>query len=344
MATIKDVARIAGVSPSTVSRVIAGSSRISASTKEKVRYAMEEVSYVPNAIARSLARSNTRSVGFTLSRRADQAFSNPFFSEVLRGISSIAQQKDYNILLSISRDEQEEKEKCLQLIRERRVDGLIVSTSRVKDTLISALVKEEAPFVVIGRSMGIPVLSVNNDNRQASKEATCHLLDEGYRSIVFISGPRDLVVSLDRLEGYKQALVERGIPVKPERIVSVDFSEEEGFSALCTLRENRVAFDAVLASDDLFALGALRFARHYRISVPEELGILGFNDTPMMPYTYPPLTSVRILSYELGMEAISLLIEGLEQPEKRQVKKEVVLPSLLEVRQSTQKEAAPIID
>ncbi|GGE23251.1 LacI family transcriptional regulator [Marinithermofilum abyssi] len=335
MATIKDVARAAGVSPSTVSRVIAGSDRISLKTKERVRRAMERLDYVPNAIARSLARSHTRTVGFTLARRADQAFSNPFFSEVLRGMSSVAQKRDYNILLSISMDEREERDKCLQLLRERRVDGLIVSTSRIEDPLIEALVDEEVAFVVIGRSASRPVLSVNNDNIQASYQAAMHLLKQGYRQIAFISGPSELVVSEDRLKGYQQALMDSGIPVSKDHIASVEFSEEEGFQALSRMREQGIPFDAVLAADDLFALGALRFAQEYRISIPDELGIIGFNDTPLMTYTHPPLSSVRILSYELGVEAMELLIDVLEHPEKRRNSKEIVLPSQLEVRRST---------
>ncbi|OYD07728.1 LacI family DNA-binding transcriptional regulator [Paludifilum halophilum] len=335
MATIKDVAKIAGVSPSTVSRVVAGSSRISNRTKERVWRAMEEVHYVPNAIARSLARSHTRTVGFTLSRQADQAFSNPFFSEVLRGMSSAAQTRDYNILLSISMNQEEEGEKCLQLIRERRVDGLIVSTSRVKDSLIPILEREGTPFVIIGRSAEVPALSVNNDNQQASYQATRHLLDQGYRNVAFISGPEDLVVSMDRLQGYKQALLEQGFPFREERVVSADFSEEGGFRALYSLKERGVFFDAVLAADDLFALGTLRYAKHFHLSVPEELGVVGFNDTPLMTYTDPPLTSVRILSYELGREAMELLMDRLGHAGRQPMNKEVVLPSRLEVRQSS---------
>ncbi|MFD1397001.1 LacI family DNA-binding transcriptional regulator [Kroppenstedtia eburnea] len=335
MATIKDVAKLAGVSPSTVSRVIAGSDRISERTKERVRRAMNEVNYVPNAIARSLVRSRTRTVGFTLSRRADQAFSNPFFSEVLRGMSATAQRWDHDILLSISLDEQDEKKKCLQLIREHRVDGMIISTSRVQDEVIDVLIREKTPFVVIGRSAGAPVLSVNNDNVEASRRATKHLLEQGYRKIAFISGPRDLVVSLDRGQGYEKALVEAELPVESKRIVETDFSEEAGFAALCRMWEAGVDFDAVLASDDLFALGALRFADHMGLRVPEELGIVGFNDTPMMTHTHPPLTSVRILSYELGAEAMELLLQGLENREKLRPGKEILLPAELKVRQSS---------
>lgn len=175
MATIKDVARLASVSPSTVSRVIAGSNRISQETKMRVERAMKELNYVPNAIARSLARSRSRTIGFTIARSADQAFSNPFFSELVRGMSSVAQAREYNILLSISRTPEEEAEKCLQLIRERRVDGLIVSTSRMKDPFLAALIEENIPFVLIGRSAEKAVLSVNNDNVQAAKTATGHL-------------------------------------------------------------------------------------------------------------------------------------------------------------------------
>ena len=123
MATIKDVAKLAGVSPSTVSRVIAGSDRISLETKNRVQRAMKQLNYVPHAIARSLARSHTHTIGFALSRRADQAFSNPFFSEVMRGMSSVGQARGYNILLSISINPEDELSKCLQLVRERRVDG-----------------------------------------------------------------------------------------------------------------------------------------------------------------------------------------------------------------------------
>lgn len=337
MATIKDVAKLAGVSPSTVSRVIAGSNRISLETKNRVRKAMEQLNYVPNAIARSLARSHTHTIGFALSRRADQAFSNPFFSEVMRGMSTVAQARGYNILLSISINPEDELSKCLQLVRERRVDGLILSTSRVKDPLIAALSEEGAPFVVIGRCLERPVLSVNNDNVKAGYNATVHLLEEGYREIAYLSGETDLVVTIDRMNGYKQALLERGLPLVEERIGVADFSEQDGYEALCQMKERGVSFDAVVASDDLLALGALRFAERYGLRVPEDLGIVGFNDTPLMVYTHPPLTSVRILSYELGVEAMDLLIDALENPDKKRLKKEVVLPSELIVRGSSRR-------
>jgi DNA-binding LacI/PurR family transcriptional regulator len=282
-----------------------------------------------------LARSNTRTIGFTIAQQADQAFSNPFLPEFMRGMSAVAQARDYDILLSISRTPEEEREKCLKLIKARRVDGLIVSTSRVNDPLLALLIEENVPFVLIGRCAESPVLSVNNDNVQAARSATRHLLDQGYEKVAFVSGDPQLVVSVDRLNGYKQALIERDLPVVAERITVADFSIQSGFEALKQLKERGVEFDAVMAADDLFALGALRFAKHYGLRVPEDLGIVGFNDSPLMSFIDPPLTSVKILAYELGVEAMELLLSALEQPDKAKTKKEILIASELIVRRSS---------
>jgi DNA-binding LacI/PurR family transcriptional regulator len=335
MVTIKDVARRAAVSPSTVSRVIAGSNRISLQTKLRVQQAMEELNYVPNAIARSLARSHTRTIGFTVARQADEAFANPFFSEVMRGMSTVAQARDYNILLSINPSAEEEREKCMRLIKERRVDGLIVSTSRMKDRLIDALAEEQIPFVLIGRSAEKPVLSVNNDNVQAARTATIHLFEQGYERVLFLGGDRRLVVTQDRLAGYKQACYEWQRAYDEAYALEAEFSIEGGYRELLEAKERGIAFDAVLAADDLLALGAFKYAEtsHYR--VPEQLGVVGFNDSPLLSFVSPPMTSVRILAYELGIEAMELLIDTLEKPAKAGMKKEILLPSELIVRASS---------
>ncbi|MFC7442247.1 LacI family DNA-binding transcriptional regulator [Laceyella putida] len=335
MVTIKDVAKRASVSPSTVSRVIAGSTRISLQTRLRVQQAMEELNYVPNAIARSLARSHTRTIGFTVARQADDAFANPFFSEVMRGMSTVAQARDYNILLSINPTPEEERDKCLRLIKERRIDGLIVSTSRVKDQLIATLISEQIPFVLIGRSADTPVLSVNNDNVQAARSATIHLFEQGYERVLFLGGDRNLVVTQDRLTGYKQACFEWQRAYDEAFMIEADFSIESGFAALEAARERGIPFDAVLAADDLLALGALQYAKSVHCQVPEQLGVVGFNDSPLLSYVNPPLTSVKILAYELGLEAMELLLDTLEQPAKARTKKEILIPSELVVRASS---------
>ncbi|HYG56472.1 MAG TPA: LacI family DNA-binding transcriptional regulator, partial [Symbiobacteriaceae bacterium] len=151
MTTIKDVARAAGVAPSTVSRVLAGSSRISPDTQEKVRAAMKAMNYHPNAIARSLVARATHTVGLVVARPAEQAFANPFFPEVMRGIGSVLYAEGYSLMLSMTATPQEERTACMRMLRQRRVDGVILTSTRLHDQLVDDLIAEEFPVVLIGR-------------------------------------------------------------------------------------------------------------------------------------------------------------------------------------------------
>jgi DNA-binding LacI/PurR family transcriptional regulator len=335
MSNIKDVAKLAGVSPSTVSRVIADSSRISTPTKIKVQKAMDDLAYVPNASARSLARSVTKTIGFSISRPADLAFANPFFSEVIRGISSAAHQRDYTILLSMSTTPEEELENCLKLFKGRRVDGLILSTSRIKDELIATLTEEQFPFVVLGRSSNRSAFSVNNDNVYGAYIATSHLIENGFSNIAFLSGPCDLVVSQDRHNGYRQALMDHNIPYVTERVIETDFTDASGYQAMGMLTSRGQRCDAVVASDDMIALGVLRFAREKGLHVPNDLALIGFNDDPVVSFTNPAISSVKISTYELGLEATWLLLDILKEPNRTNGKKEIVLPCELIIRESS---------
>lgn len=335
MSNIKDVAKLAGVSPSTVSRVIADSSRISMPTKLKVQKAMEELDYVPNASASSLARSITKTIGFSISRPADLAFANPFFSEVIRGISSAAHRKDYTILLSMSTTPEEELLNCLKLVKGRRVDGLILSTSRIKDELISTLTEEKFPFVVIGRSSDRSAFSVNNDNVYGAHIAASHLIENGFSKIAFLSGPNDLVVSQDRLNGYRQALMEHNIPYDADCVIETNFTDQSGYQAMDILTSRGQKCDAVVAADDMIALGVLRYAKDKGLKVPHDLALIGFNDDPVVSFTHPAISSVKISTYELGLEATWLLLDVLKEPDRTNGKKQIVLPCELIVRESS---------
>jgi DNA-binding LacI/PurR family transcriptional regulator len=341
MSNIKDVAKLAGVSPSTVSRVIADSDRISSATKVKVHKAMEELAYVPNAIASSLARNVTKTIGFSISRPADLAFANPFFSEVMRGISSAAHKRDYTILISMSSTPEEELENCMKLVKGRRIDGLILSTSRMQDKLIEALTHENFPFVVLGRSNEHPALSVNNDNVYGAFIATSHLIENGFSNIVFLGGPSELVVSMDRLNGYHKALNENGMVFNPEFVIETDFTDESGYNAMNELVLRGCSCDAVVVADDMIALGVLRYCKEKGISVPEDLAIVGFNDDPVASHTNPAISSVKISTYELGLEATGLLLNYLNNPNPLDVKKEVVLPCELIIRSSSDFQKKP---
>lgn len=334
--TVKDVARHAGVSPSTVSRVIANHPRISQQTKRRVRAAMRELNYHPNAIARSLVRQRAQTIGVAMARSAEAALANPFFPEVLRGIGSVAQASKYSILLPAAGTHEDERRQCMELLRERRVDGIILLGSRADDPFIEELHAEGYPFVVIGRVETDGISYVNNDNVAAAFEATRHLIDLGHRRIAFIGGPSDLFVSQDRLRGYQEALAHAGIPLDPELVCETDFGYDKGVDAARSLMRHDAQLTAIVAVDDVLALAALQAAREAGRSVPDQLSVVGFNDTPVCLHVTPELTSVRIPIYDMGAAAARLLLASLAG---ESAATELTLPARLVVRGSTAERA-----
>lgn len=334
MATIRDVAQRAAVSPSTVSRVLAGSTRISPDTHARVQKAMDELNYHPHAIAASLARRSTQSIGMVISRPPEQAFANPFFAEVIRGIGSVLHEAGLHLLLSFTPTPAEAHRVCLGLLRQRRVDGVILTSARQQDPLIAELHRECFPFVLIGRTQdGPPVSWVNNDNVLVGALATDHLLSRGHRRIALIIGPRDEVVSADRRQGWAQALARAGVPAPTEYVVDGGFTQEGAYRAMERLLALPERPTAVVAADDVMALGALRAAKEHGLSVPGDLALVGVNDDPISAYLQPPLTTVRIPVFELGATAARSLIELLSPGSLGP--RQVILPSQLVVRESS---------
>ncbi len=306
--TIKDVARRAGVSPSTVSRVIAGSGVISRATRERVAAVLKEMRYHPNAVARSLIRREAGIVGLSISRPASDAFANAFFTEVIRGIGDEVGAAGLDLLLSMSATPQEEQEHCLRLLRSRRIDGVIVSTARVADDLLKTLDQEGFPAVVVGRPpAGTRMSWVNNDNVAAGRMATEHLVSLGHRHIGLISGAEELSFCRDRYRGYAMALSAAGLEPEPVAHV-VHFTRQDGFDAARRLLRDRPRVSAVVAVDDTLATGALQAARALGRRVPEDLSLVGFNDDPFAASLDPPLTTVRIQVYDMGRQAARILL------------------------------------
>lgn len=231
--TIIDVAKRAGVSPSTVSRVISNHPRISPATARKVREAMEELGYHPNIAAKNLVSKTAQAIGVILPRPAEELFLNLFFPEVLRGIVTQATRAGYDLTMTAGTTEREELDAVTRLVKGRRADGVVLLYSRRNDPLVAFLTEQRFPFVLIGRSEEHPdVLSVDNDNVQAAYDATRHLIAQGHRRIGFVSGPPNLVVSRDRLEGYRKALQEAGLETRDEWIVEGEFLQESGYRAM----------------------------------------------------------------------------------------------------------------
>lgn len=330
---IRDVATRAGVSPSTVSRVIAGHPRISLKTRERVQAVMREMNYHPNAIARSLVRKSSQAIGLLIPNSVEQFFLNPFFPEFLRGVTQVVQEANYNILLSTALHGLSEVERLEQMVSGRHADGVILTTARQQDPLIAVLESHHLPAVVVGRPpAGTNVAWVNNDNRRAAYDITMHFAKHGHRRIGFICGSFDLVVTLDRLAGYQDALREAGIGFDPNLMASGEFLEEVGYHGMTRLLAVAERPTAVVAADDVLAFGAMRAAGELGYRIPEDMAIAGFNDIPLARLANPPMTTVSIRMFELGQMAANLLIEQFQDP--CAPRRGVIVPHDLVIRRS----------
>ncbi|MGE5672666.1 MAG: LacI family DNA-binding transcriptional regulator [Mycobacterium leprae] len=332
MATIKDVARLAGVATSTVSRVLSGSSRISPATHEKVRAAVKELNYHPNAIARSLVQKATKTIGLVIARPAEQAFANPFFPEVMRGIGSAVSAEGYNLMLNMSATPSDERTACMRMLSHRQVDGVILTSAHTTDRLIDDLLAEEYPFVLIGRVPDSrPVNWVNNDNVAVGEMAVEHLIGHGHRRIALVRGPKDLTVTTDRQQGYASALKRAGLPVLPEYHVDGGFTKEGGYRSMIQLLGLPEPPTAVFCSDDLMAVGALIALKERQLT--RSVALLGVNDDPLTALIDPPLSTIRIPIFDLGIMAARMLIDSLSG--KVAGPRQLILPSQLVVRESS---------
>lgn len=331
--TIKDVAVLAGVSPSTVSRVISNHPRISEQTKRRVREAMEELGYHPNVLARSLVKQSADAIGVLIPSSTEEFFMNPFFPELLRGITDVVRREGLDLLLSTSDSGKEDVTSLTQMILGKRIDGVILLSSRMHDPLMKVLQKNPFPATLLGRPEDETNISwVNNDNIEASYQATRHLLALGHRRIGFLCGDESLTVTQDRLLGYQNALEEAGIPIDRQIIYISKFLEQGGYLGMMRLLANPSRPSGVVASDDLLAFGAMRAAGELGYRIPEDLAVVGFNNVRMAEIANPPLTSVDVHIYELGTSVAELLVEQMRNSERKQKTK--ILSTDLVIRKS----------
>lgn len=333
--TIKDVAKLAKVSPSTVSRVISDSSRISEETKKIVNEAMKSLGYHPNAIARSLVNKSTNTIGVVMPKSAHLSLANPFFPEALRGISACASKKGFFVLLSVEDNEKDKHDNIDNIVRAGVVDGIIMLYSRLEDEIFKLLKDYKFPFVMVGKPVTGSANKVNyvdNDNIGASYDATLHLIKKNKESIGILTGPLNLLVSIDRLEGYKRALKDGNIPFNSNLVKESDFSQEGGYVSMKELLSSNNCPKSILATDDLIALGAIKAIKEAGLKIPRDISIISFNNISAAEFLSPPLTSVDINPFELGYEATELLFQCLEN--KKSSYQARIVPTKLIERES----------
>ncbi|MCR6514117.1 MAG: LacI family DNA-binding transcriptional regulator [Clostridium chrysemydis] len=309
--TIKDVASLSGVSKSTVSRVLSNDSRISETTKEKVNAAIERLNYKPNVIARSLAINKTKILGVIIPREAEDSFSNPFFIQAMKGMSICAGEKGYHIMYSFSEEEEGLIKSINDFSSNNMIDGICLLSTTVNDKCIKNLNDKNFPYVTIGRPENPKEgLWVDNDNFKAMEDVVLKLIEKGHKKIGFVGAKKDMNVSRDRLGGYLQGILVKGINIDRNIIKEGEsFTIEEGYKLSKEVLKEGVT--AIVGTDDLLALGILEAVNESG----REISVVGFNNISIAKFQKPALSSVDINGSELGYSAIELLINKLEDKE-----------------------------
>jgi len=293
----------------------------------------EELGYRPNPIARSLKTARSETVGLVI-----PDLTNPLFPPIVRGIEDVLGPEGYSAWIVNTDNDPEREQAQIDSLQSRHVEGLIVATARLRHPLLERLHEQGVPMVLINRRLsGNQVPSVTPDDASGAAMAVEHLASLGHRRIAHIGGPQDTSTGLIRTRGYRDALLEHGLDDDPALVVTCSYwTEAEGARALTELLDAGVEFTAVLAGNDLLALGCYDVMEERGLRCPDDLSIMGFNDMPFVDKLRPPLTSVRVPHYDVGAEAARMLLETLKDPTRHP--RSVLLPLSLRVRQST---AAP---
>ena len=329
--TIKDVANLAGVHPSTVSRVINDDSRISEKTKNKVLLIIKKLRYTPNAIARGLKTKRTHTLGMLI-----PDITNPFFAEIARGVEDAASKNNFNVILCNTDDKLKKERTYLEILRGKRVDGLILGTAHIKDKSILELEKNNFPYILISRNIeGLDKNCVIVDDEVGGIMATEYLIKLGHRRIAHITGPLKTRSALNRLKGYKLVLKKHRIEYKDELVGEGDFRIKGGYQVMKRFLKLTEPPTAIFAANDLLALGAMQVIQKKNFHIPEDFSVVGFNDIKLASFVYPPLTTIRQPMLEMGALAVKMLIKIIEEGEFNQRKE--VLESKLIIRESCKK-------
>lgn len=330
MVNIKDVARQANVSITTVSRVLNQTEHaVNSDTRERVLKAIEELGFYPNAMARGLHLNKTKTIGLII-----QDITNPYYPSIVRGVEDAAQELGYTVILANAYRSRERTTKYLNVLREKRVDGIIFTGGgAVKDAAEDKFFdRNQIGTVVIGKSCNAKLPSVQINNVQASRVACEHLVSLGHRQIVTVTGPEDSITAIERIEGYRQALRAHNIEPRDEWIIKGNFEFDSGYTAVNKFPEkNKDQKIAVFVQNDMMAIGVMKALQEKNLRIPEDVAVLGFDNIPLASFVTPMLSTVAVPVYELGRTAMRIMSEIQSGHEVSRI---TTLPTKLLLRQS----------
>lgn len=325
--TIKRIAELANVSSATVSKIINGKDKhISEATRQKVLAIIEREGYIPNGIAKSLKMKRTKTIGIIM-----PDVMNLFFSEVARGAEDAAEREGYSVILCNSDNKQSKEERYIQILQEKMVDGIILTAS--ESSISKSLDRCNTPMVLVDRDIASDkkVGRIVVDNEEGAYNATNFLIKKGCKNIGFISADSKTKLSAERLNGYEKALIDNGLKIDKEKIFLQNYTIESGYQGTMALLM-QTEIDGVYCGNDLIAIGAIKALKEKNIRIPEEVKIIGFDDISISQYIDPPLTTIKQPIYQMGEEAVEMLISMIEE---KSIKMTKVLETILVERGSS---------
>jgi LacI family transcriptional regulator len=331
VATLRSVAEAAGVHPATVSKALNNSPDVSAATVARIRKIAARLGYTPNINARSLKTSRSNLLGVVV-----PDLTNPLFPPIIRGIDDTVGSQGFSSVIVNTDNDFERENQQVRALRVRQVDGLLVCTAMLEHPLFQQLHEEKFPLVFLIRTLADPsVSSVTGEDGAGVEMAVDHLVRLGHRRIAHLAGPQDNSAAVRRRRAYEGAMRDHGLPVDDDLLSFADrFQEAEGAVAADRLLENDPSITAIVAGNDLLALGTYDVLAGRKLRCPEDVSVIGFNDMPFLDRVSPPLTSVGVPRYEVGVQGARLLLEALTSPKTYQPRA-VRLPVKLVLREST---------
>ncbi|QZY56047.1 LacI family DNA-binding transcriptional regulator [Crassaminicella profunda] len=328
--TIKDIAKKLGISYTTVSRALNKKPEVNQATREKILLEAKKMGYQPNAIARGLVKKYTKTMGLII-----PDITNPYFPEIARGVEDAARKEGYNVLLCNTNWDKVQEDAYLQILQEKRVDGIIMKA--VLDNDENLFHHMNTPLVLLNsRSHEGNYNYIEIDNVRGGFLAGKHLIESGYKRMGFIGGKDRSYSNNQRLEGYKLALKKYHYPIDESIIVNGDFNTKSGYDIMSRLLKLKNPPDAIFAGNDVIALGALYSAQEFGLNIPTDFGIVGFDNIDFAKLPQIQLTTVEQPKYYMGKTALDMLIEEIKDKDKKWVKKIVVEPELI-IRKTTRK-------
>jgi len=329
--TIKDIAKELGVSINTVSRALNNKPDVSPITRDRILESANRLGYVPNTLARSLVAGETCTIGLICSDLV-----NPFYARIAQGVEETARSNGYTTIIASTNEDDITERQAVDLMRSKRVDGIVISPTQQSHDHISRLLQDHIPFILVNRHVEeFQTAYVINNNQHGAYLAVQHLVSLGHKHITHITGPLRISSVKERINGYRQALQEKDIPFDPNLVIHSDLTLECGYKTTLKLMKTKTPPSAIFAYSDHLAIGAIKAIRELGLSIPGDISLAGYDDIEYAQFLDIPLTTVRQPMYEIGQRAFNHLIEIIQLNDLNPKKHQEILEPELIIREST---------